>query len=154
MSAIVANAKTAKIALTAATLKTILQITAPANQRVKILGWGLFFDEEIGDATPAIPLLVSVGRQTGGTGSANTPIKMSPGTETLQAAAKDNFSVAATTTIMDSKIVNAQTGYEIFYAPGQEILLAGGELFGIDITPGANISTGGLNVVAHITYEE
>ena len=158
MAGIIATAFTAKLALTASTRKTLVQITAPANQRVKILRWSVFFDEEIGDATPAIPLLVSVGKQSGGTGSANTPIKNIVAAETLQTIAKDNFTVAATTTVMSSKVINAQTGYEVMFPMGQEIILAGGELFGIDVTPGTVISTGigatGLHAVATITYEE
>lgn len=154
MAGIIANIITAKAAVTASTRKTLAQVTAPTNQRVKILGWSVFFDEEIGDASPAIPVLVSVGRQTGGTGSVNTPVKTIPGAETLQATAKDTFTVAATTTIMDSKVINAQTGYEILFTPGQEIVMGGGEIFGIDVTPGATISTGGLNVLARILYEE
>lgn len=154
MSGIIATAFTARLALAVSTRKTLLQLTAPANQRVKILGWSIFFDEEIGDATPAVPLLVSIGKQTSGTGSANTPIKNIVAAETLQTTAKDNFSAAATTTIMESKIINAQTGYEVMLPMGQEIILAGGELFGIDVTPGSIISTGGLNAVATIKFEE
>jgi hypothetical protein len=154
MASIIANATTAKLALTAATRKTLLQITAPANHRVKVLGWSLFFDEEIGDATPAIPLLVSIGKQSGGTGTANTPNKMGIYAETLQTTAKDNFSAPATTTIINSRVINAQTGYEVLFPMGQEIILAGTELFGIDVTPGANISTGGLNAVVNILFEE
>jgi len=154
MAAVIVNATTAKLALTASTRKTMLQITAATNHRVKILGWSIFFDEEIGDATPSIPLLVSIGRQTGGTGSANTPIKLGVYTETLQTTAKDNFTVAATTTITSSRVINAQTGYEILFPMGQEIILSGGEIFGIDVTPGATISTGGLNAVCNILFEE
>jgi hypothetical protein len=154
MAGLIGHVKTIRLALAASTLKTVVQITAPTNQRLKILGWGVFFDEEVGDATPALPLYITVGRQVGGTGTANTPVRHGPQAETLQATAKDNFSVAATTTILDAKMVNAQTGYEIYYAPGQEIIVGGAELFGIDVTPGSVISTGGLNVVAHILYEE
>lgn len=154
MSGILLNATTAKLSLSASTRKTMLQITAAANHRVKILGWSIFFDEEIGDATPSIPLLVSIGKQSGGTGTANTPIKKMIAAETIQTTAKDNFSVASTTTIIESKVINAQTGFEVLFPMGQEIILAGGELFGIDVTPGATISTGGLNAVCNILFEE
>ena len=154
MANTIANAVTAKLSLTAATRKTLLQILAPNYQRVKVLGWSVFFDEEIGDATPANPVLVSIGKQSGGTGTANTPVKRTVGSETLQVTAKDNFSTAATTTVMESKLINAQTGYEVLFPLGQEIILAGGELFGIDVTPGVTISTGGLNAVANILFEE
>jgi hypothetical protein len=154
MSGIIANAVTAKLALTASTRKTMLQLTAGSNQRVKILGWSVYFDEEIGDATPSIPLLVSIGKQSGGTGSANTPVLRTIAGETIHTTAKDNFSAPATTTIMESKVINAQTGYEILFPMGQEIIVGGAELFGIDITPGSVISTGGLNAVCNILFEE
>jgi len=154
MAGIIANSTTAKLSLTASTRKTMLQVTAAANHRVKVLGWSIFFDEEIGDATPAVPLLVSIGKQSGGTGTANAPGKVTIAAETLQTTAKDNFSAAATTTIMISKVINAQAGYEVLFPMGQEIILQGGELFGIDVTPGANISTGGLNAVCNILFEE
>jgi len=132
----------------------MLQLTAPSNHRIKILGWSIFFDEEIGDATPSNPLLVSIGIQTGGTGSANTLVKRNAASETQLTTAKDNFTVAATTTIMESKIINAQTGYEVMFPMGQEIVVTGALLFGIDVTPGATISTGGLNAVCNIIFEE
>ena len=154
MSGIIANAVTAKLSLTASTRKTMLQITAASNHRVKILGWSIFFDEEIGDATPSIPLLVSIGKQSGGTGTANTPVKRVIASESLQTTAKDDFSAAATTTIMESKIINAQTGYEVMFPMGQEVILAGAELFGVDVTPGSTISTGGLKAVVNILFEE
>jgi hypothetical protein len=154
MAGIIANAVCAKAALTAATRLTLIQVTAPANQRVKILGWSVFFDEVVGNATPANPVLVSAGKQSGGTASALTPIKKVVAAETLQTTAKSIFSVAATTTVMESKVVNSQTGYEVILPMGQEIILAGGELFGIDVTPGATVSTGGLNAMANITFEE
>jgi hypothetical protein len=155
MATLFATALTAKIALTASTRKTIVQITAPTNQRLKILEWGVFFDEEVGDATPANPLLVSLCRQTGGTGTSNTPVKNTPASESVQSTAKDNFSVAATNVaIVDTALVNSQSGYGKIYPMGQEPIVAGAELWGIDITPGATISTGGLNVVAYIKFEE
>jgi hypothetical protein len=92
--------------------------------------------------------------QTSGTASANTPVKCGVYTETIQTTAKDTFSASANTTIMDSIKLNAQTGYEVMYPMGQEIIVAGGTTFGIDATPGANISTGGLNLIARIKFEE
>ena len=154
MAGIIANAVTAKLSLVAATQKTLLQITAAANHRVKILGWSIFFDEEIGDATPSIPLTVTIGKQTGGTGTVNTPVKVGVYTEALQTTAKDNFTAEPTVTAMSSKVINAQTGYEILFPMGQEIILAGSEILGITVTPGATISTGGLKAIANILFEE
>jgi len=155
MSGIIANAVTAPIALTASTKRSVIQLTAATNKRIKILGWSVFFDEEIGDATPANPLQVDIGRQTGGTGSgAITPKLRTSSSETLQTVGASAFTGVATTTVMESVYVNAQTGYQVLFPQGQEITVASGEKFGIDITPGATVSTGGLNVIANILFEE
>ena len=156
MSDIFAVSTTAAIALVASTAKTILEIKAPTNHRVKILRWAVFFDEETGDATPSIPLLAELLKITvTGTGSANTPILARPASETIQTTAKDNFTVEGTLTdVYDQAIVNAQTGYEVIFPMGQEVIVAGGDLIGIRITPGSVISTGGLKVTAKIWFEE
>jgi hypothetical protein len=154
MAGILAAATTAKIAITTSDTFRLLQIAAPANQRLKIKKWSVWFDEETGDATPAIPLVVKAGKHSASTGgSALTINRKSTGSETLQASALHTLT---TSTLVDieTKIVNAQTGYEVMYAPGEEPILAGGEKFGIEVTSGATVSTGGLNAIASIEYEE
>jgi len=145
-----------KTALSASTAKTILELTAPANHRIKIVRWGLFFDEETGDATPATPLLAELLKSTvTGTGTAAVPILARPASEVPQSTAKDTITVEGTLTdVYDSSVVNAQTGYEVIFPVGQEVIVAGGAAIAIRVTPGAVVSTGGLNVVAKIWFEE
>ena len=157
MSNVIGAAVTTAITLVASTEKTILQIAAGASQKVKVLRWGIFFNEETGDATPAIPLLVKLGRHTtsSGTGSANTPKQVKKTSITLRTTALDNFSAVATITdVLDEAYVNAQTGYEVIFPMGQEVELDPSETLSINVVPGATISTGGLSCIAKIWFEE
>ena len=154
MSGLIVTATTTKIAITSSSTFRLLQVAAPSNQRVKVLRWGVFFDEETGDATPATPLVVNAGKQTASTGSSTlTALRIPPGSETLQSTCLHTLTTSTLLTV-DSSIVNPQTGFEIIYPMGQEVVLAGGEKFGIEVTSGATISTGGLNAIAKIWYEE
>ena len=155
MAGINAVATTPKITISAtSTTYYVASITAPTNQRLKIKRFGVFFNEETGDATPAIPFEVYLGNATTPTGgSALTPVKLSSGSETLQASALYSLT-SATVDKRDYAFVNGQTFYEVFYAPGDEVIVQGGETFGIVVISGATISTGNLSVVAKIYYEE
>ena len=87
MSAFIGIATTAEIALTAATAKTIMQLVAASNHRVKLLEWGVYFD---GTSTTAEPVQVRLLRQTtAGTMSSLTPTKNDDSlAETLQTTAQ------------------------------------------------------------------
>lgn len=154
MASLIASVNTGKIALAASTVLTVLQIAAPANHRVKILRWGVFFDEETGDVTPAQPLLVEVGRISGATGGTAASLeKVQPGAETVQSVALTSMT-GGTLVNLDSAVVNPQTGYEVIYPLGQEVIMAGGEIFAVRVTPGAVISTDGLNALTKVWIEE
>lgn len=157
MANLIGAATTSAITLVASTEKTALQITAGTNQKVKILRWGVFFNEETGDATPATPLLVKAGRHTvaSGTGSSNTPKLVKKSGVSLRTTALDNFSAVATISdVLDEAYVNAQTGYEVIFPMGQEIELDPSETFSLNVVPGATLSTGGLSCIAKIWFEE
>jgi len=131
MAMIKGNVITDEIALVAATEKTIIQLKAPANQRVKIRGWGIFFD---GVSAGAEPVEVELKKQTtDGTMTTHTPVNETPGSaETIQSTAKRNATVEPTSTDMfDALEVHPQTGYEKIYPMGEEPVLAGGERMAI-----------------------
>ena len=66
MSDLFGIAATSNVALSAATAKTVVQILAPSNHRVKITGWGVYFD---GVSATAVPARVRLIRQaSAGTG--------------------------------------------------------------------------------------
>ena len=137
------------------TTKTILQVTAPTSQKVKILRYGVFFNEETGDATPAQPLLVKVGKSATGSGSSVTLYSIKPTTVTARSSSLKALASAATlTSILDQQYVNAQTGYEVIFPLGQEIELDPSETISVNVTAGTTLSTGNLNCIAKIWFEE
>ena len=140
---------TAAVALAAATAKTVLQLNAPANQRLKLQRVGVFFD---GASTTAVPVLVRlVIATTAGTNTALTLAKqVSSDSETIQTTAGENATVEPTkTTLLDQWLVHPQTGIDLTYAFGQEKIIVGGGRVAIEITAPANV-----NCRAKIDFEE
>ena len=149
MAAFQGQAVTAEIALTAATAKTVLQITAPTNHRGKILSWGVYFD---GTSSSAEPVQVRLLRQTtAGTMSALTPTKADNSlSETLLFTAQHTATAEPTAgDLLEAKEVHPQGGYEKIYSAGQEKIIGGGGRVGIECTAPA-----GVNVRAEIHFEE
>lgn len=139
---------TGTVALAAATAKTAVQILSPTNHRVKIIGWGVFFD---GVTAAAAPVQVRLLRQTSaGTMTTGTPAKLSPRSETLLTSGFTNATAEPTfSDVLDLVMVHPQQGYEIKFTPGQEIVLGGAERVGIEITAPAIV-----NVRAKLLFEE
>ncbi len=148
MADIIAVANTAEVALTAATAKTVIQVVAAANHKIKILEWGVYFD---GTSVTGEPVQVRLLRQTtAGTMSALTPVKRSTDSETLQTTAQHTATVEPTAgDVLEVKEVHPQTGYEKIFPMGQEIKVAGAGRIGIECTAPA-----GVNVRAQIVFEE
>lgn len=152
MAGIQCLAQQSEVALTAATAKTVLQIKAPANQRVKILEWGVYSD---GIDPLAAAVEVTLVRQTSaGTMSAVTVTKLTPGSETVQTTASHTATAEPTPSpaggnIMDVAEYHPQSGYEKILPMGSEIILAGGEYAGIVCTAPAAV-----NVRPKIKFEE
>lgn len=138
-----------EVALAAATAKTVLRIKAAANHRVKVKGWGVFFD---GVSATAEPVQVRIIRSsTDGTYTSVTPKKQDEDVvETVQTAAGKNATVEGTAgDEVDSCEVHPQQGYEKLYPPGDEIMVIGGGRLGIEITAPAIV-----NVRAKFIFEE
>lgn len=150
MASLICVATIAEQALGAATAETVLQIVAPTNQRVKVLGWGVFFD---GTSVTAEPVQVILTRQTGaGTSSANTPVRLDGSlSETIQTTARDTFTAEPTSddATIDVVEVHPQQGYEKLYPLGQEPIIDGGGRLGIKCTAPAAV-----NCRAKIIFEE
>ena len=149
MSAFIGIAQTDEVALAAATVKTVVQLVAPSNHRLKILRWGVWFDGTSGSAEP---VQVELKRQTtAGTMSALTLVKQDDSiAETLQATAQHTATVEPTEgDVLDIKEVHPQSAYEIIYPLGQEIIVGGGDRVGIACNAPAIV-----NVRAQIVYEE
>lgn len=139
----------AAVALSAATVKTVLQLNAPTNQRIKIQRVGVFFD---GASTTAVPVLVRlIVATTAGTNTGLTLNKLvSSDSETIQTTAGENASAEPTkTTLLDQWLVHPQMGVDITYAFGQEKIIVGGGRVALDCNAPASV-----NVRAKIDFEE
>lgn len=118
--------------------KTILQVVAASNHRVKVQGWGISIK---GTSATDPPVLVQVLRQTtAGTmtaGSAGTDIslKNKADDETIQTTVQKNATAEPTSgDIIESFEVHPQTGYRVFYPMGQEVIIPGGGRLGFKVT--------------------
>lgn len=133
-------------ALAANTAETVLQLTAAANQRIRVKGFSLTLA-----GTTAIDLTVRVLRQTtaGTSGTSVTPVKVEPAAaETIQTTAATNFSVEPTAGgVLQYK--RLQGSFEKLFPWGQELIVAGGGRIGIECTASATAS-----VAAEFLFEE
>jgi hypothetical protein len=139
-----------EIALSAATAKTVLQLVAPTNQRLRLTGFGISFD---GTSSSAEPVNVELCVQSSaGTSSSATPVKDGdPGSETLQGTAIKNATVEPTTgNILRRYVFHPQGGgIERIFGFDEQINVPGGTRLGLRCTAPATV-----NVIGHMTYEE
>lgn len=134
--------------MAAATTKTVIQVVAPANQRLVIKSWGVFFD---GVSVTAEPVQVQLLRQTtAGTMSALALVKRGTQAETIQSTAQHTATAEPTAgDILAAREVHPQQGYECIYPYGDEPKVGGGGRIGINCTAPAVV-----NVRAEIVFEE
>lgn len=148
MSGVGLRAQTDEIT-TGTSVKTLLQIEAAANHRVKVREISVSFK---GTTNSDAPIKVDVLRQTtAGTLSSLTLVKDSPGDdETLQTAATHTATAEPTAgDILMSEEVHPQTGF-VWQAPfGGEMIVPGGTRLGIRATAGVSVSA-----VARLVGEE
>lgn len=123
--------------------KTILQLVAASNHRVKVKEFSLSCK---GTNNTAAPVLVELVQQsTAGTSSSATPVKLDESTdETLQTTAVKNCTAEPTgSTVIKSIEVHPQAGY-VWQAPfGGELLIKGGTRLGMRVTAGADVNVNG-----------
>lgn len=123
---------TAEIALSANTEKTVLQVVTPsANQLVKVLGWGVYFD---GGVSTDEPVSVWVRFQASATGMTGFSLqKGNPSlAETIQSSGQRNATVEPTSSgVLYSRNVHPQSGYEYTAPYGREDYIPGGKALGI-----------------------
>lgn len=154
MAGIICSATTPEIALSAATAKTVGQIKSLANQRLKLLKWGVYFD---GISPSAEPVQVRLLRQTtaiGGTPTAVTPVMVNTGSETIQStfAYSAGGSEPTAGNVIEAIEVHPQAGYEYTYPLGQELEITGGAsvgYLGVECTAPATV-----NVRCQMKWEE
>ena len=148
MAGIRATVVTPEVA-TGTSLKTILQITAPANQRLVVKEWAVSMDGQSNTNGPVQALIVR--QTTAGTMSALTPRKMNQSDqETLQATALQNATVEQTTTDTVMALQqHPQGGFHWQARFGDELVIQGGERLALQILAGNDV-----NAIAMVMYEE
>lgn len=148
MSDMFGVAATAAVALSANVTKTVVQITAPANHRVKVLGWGVFFD---GVSSTAQPVRIRLYRQTtAGTMTLLSLQKIAPRTESLLTTAQHTATVEPSLgDLLEQATCHPQQGYEVKFPQGFEIVLGGGERLGIEL-----LAVAAVNATSKIFFEE
>lgn len=133
---------------TGTSAKTVLQVVAASNHRVKIKRWGITCK---GAVSTDPPVLVRLLRQTtAGTMTALTPKKLGDYTETVQTTAQHTATGEPTAgDVLAIREVHPQAGYYEILPFGDETLIPGGGRVGIEVTATVSIS-----VVPEIVMEE
>jgi hypothetical protein len=135
--------------LSAATPTVVGFVTAPTNQRVKVLGYGLYFD---GTLNSAQPVEVKLATPTTGTftGGSSAQLQEPELTETIQStygvAASAQPTLSASNTYK-TFTVHPQLGYEYLAPLGQERIVGGGKSWCISINAPASVDVRGYFLV-------
>jgi len=132
-------------ALSANTATVVGFIQTPANQRVKLLGYGFYFD---GTSNSAQPVEIKLARPTTGTlTSGGAAIKCDAGVpETVQSTVGLAASAQPTLTaglVCKTITVHPQLGYEYLAPLGQEEMIAGGTNFVFSVNAPAAVDIRG-----------
>lgn len=150
MSALPLTITTPEISLAGtSTPITLVQIVAPANQRLKVREWSVSFQGVSNTAQPALVRLLF--QTTAGTMTANNPALFdSSMSESPQSTGQRTATAEPTAgTVLMEENVHPQTGYT-WQAPfGGEVIVGGGKRLGID----CNIAAA-TTVVARMLFEE
>jgi hypothetical protein len=151
MSGLAFDLNIPSVSVTAATVQCLAFCKPPANQRVKLLGYGIFLD---GALNSAIPVEVTLSRTTDGTlTTGGTAVKSDAGlAETVQTVVGIAASVQPAPTApqkFKTFTVHPQLGYEFLAPLGQEEMLAGGTSFAMTINAPATVNARG-----YVKFEE
>ena len=139
MAGVLFTVSTGEIA-TGTSAKTMLQLVAASNHRVKVHEWSIAFK---GINNAHSPVKVRLLRQSSaGTTSSLTVNKWdSTDAETLQLTAGENATVEPTADcVLDAQEIHPQTGYT-WQAPfGRELVVPGGTRLGIEVTAANDVT--------------
>jgi hypothetical protein len=150
MSALNFQVATGEASITS-TAKTVITISAPSNQRVKIKGISIFGKGTSNTDTPVKVELMTYASISGGTaGSVTTSKQDGDMGETLQSTVNGNYSAEPTYTspvTVQLWECHPQTGFSVFFPLHDEIILKGGTGFAVRLTSNQN-ETMSVNVTA------
>ncbi len=123
-----------EVSLSAAAAKTVITAVAAANHRIKIKGVEIFFK---GTSPTDTPVKIRFYRfATDGTGTTGTLyVNDENAGETIQTTGKINYTAEPTAgNVFKMWEVHPQTGLVVYFPPGEEIVIKGGNKAGIDMT--------------------
>jgi hypothetical protein len=121
------------IQLTASTATVVGFVSAPTNQRVKVLGYGMYFDGTTNSNQPVEIKLVTPTTGTFVSGS-NAQLQEPELTETIQSTYGTSCVTQPTLSASNTYktlTVHPQLGYEYLAPLGQEKIIAGGKTFAV-----------------------
>jgi hypothetical protein len=152
MAALSGQVSIPSTALPAGSSLTACRLKAPANQRVRVLGYGFFFD---GTSNSAQPVQIQIGRISAD-GTSPSSLTIIPNdedlTETFQTSAAQSSAHANEPTYsnyLKTLTVHPQLGYEYLAPLGQEIIVKGGGMLGFVINAPATVDVRG-----YVMFEE
>jgi hypothetical protein len=134
--------------LAAATAKTVGQLRAPTNQRVRVYGFGLHFDA----AAAGQPVTIRLLRQTtNGTMTTATLQKTDEGiSTTIQSTAGTNATVEPTAgPVLGTFTCYPQGGLPVQFNFDDEVIIGSGNRLGLEVTAPATV-----NVMGWMSGEE
>lgn len=155
MAALQFSVNVPKIPLTAATAKTVAQVKAAANQRVKVLGFEFYFDST--STTPGSAQLRILRQSSAGTSLvAATPQAVEPElTETIQSTCQTGSLTTQTEptagAVIRTPAIPITSGLVISLPYGQEIIVGGGGYIGFEVTTPSGTT---INVYGSVLCEE
>jgi hypothetical protein len=137
-----------EVALVAGTAKTVLMLTAPANQRVVIQRMGVFFD---GTKSNNEPVFIQLYRMTSaGTFTSGSAADYQDLGITFNTAMGYNATVEPSQgELVDTFNIHPQQGIEIILPLMQELIISGGGRVGMVVT-----ASDAVNCVAKMMFEE
>lgn len=152
MAGLLCTVTSGEVALATSAAKTLLQVKAPANQRVVVHAIRLHGKQPTGGTDTPVKVRLTRSTANFGTGTTATPGKADPShTETIQAACAAAFSVEPTTPA-DTGLwweVPSQSGLIEHWPPEARLEIPGGQSLQVEAT-----SAGTPTVLATVTFEE
>jgi hypothetical protein len=121
-----------EITLAAATVESIIEVTAPTNTRLLVIAWGISFDSIL---VTDEPVEVTLARKsvagTGGTAATARDLN-EDATGTVQSSAQISRTAEGTVTYdFQPRNIHPQGGFEIWYPEGKEIQIVPAGIFAI-----------------------
>jgi hypothetical protein len=137
MAGVLADINSGEIALVANTPKTVLQIVAAANHRVKLLGFAIYVKGIFSAATDNLKFRIlrqsTAGTMSAGVAGTNLSKTNESDDETLQTSVQIDASAPPTSGDV-VEFGEVQQGMRVFFPFGQEKPIKGGTRLGFELT--------------------